>query len=467
MASVYRKPGSKKWWCRLKGAKKPGKWSSVQTPIAVTEDAAVALRFAKRSQDNIDKRTAGTDVVRIVADYARKWLEERAARGLASVKDDVGRINNHVLPHIGGLAIGEVRPRHIRDMVRELCKNPELAPKTIRNIFGICSAMFADIVVDELIDQTPCVLKRGELPEKMDKDPEWRMLATYEVDEVVKLITDPRILQRRRVEYALKALAGLRHGEVAGLRMRHYERDVQPLGRLAVSRTYTEKRTKTKVTRPVPVHPELARVLDTWIDDVWPEMYGRAPTVDDFIVPTLNFATVDPGDAGKVFKVDLELLGLRVDAGESRDRGGHDLRAWFISQAQNDGANRDILALATHTKKKDVMSGYTRLKWPAICEEVRKLTISLGDQPLYLAPELVTFSEGLSKKARKSLEGFSFVRAPRSMNERPRRDSNPLQRTRKHRMDNVTDENDQDDGISDTPSVTTPVARVLPVDGEE
>ncbi len=41
--------------------------------------------------------------------------------------------------------------------------------------------------------------------------------------EVEQLISDPRIPPEHRVQYALKAIARLWHGDVAGLRWRHYD----------------------------------------------------------------------------------------------------------------------------------------------------------------------------------------------------------------------------------------------------
>ena len=123
---------------------------------------------------------------------------------------------NHALPHLGSILVADVRPRHIRDMVRALRKAGKLAPRTILNIYGLVHTMFRDAVIEELADANPCVLKRGELPTKVDADPEWRTEATYTVNEVERLISDSLIPVERRVQYALKALAGLRHGEVAG-----------------------------------------------------------------------------------------------------------------------------------------------------------------------------------------------------------------------------------------------------------
>ena len=49
------------------------------------------------------------------------------------------------------------------------------------------------------------------------------------------------------------------------------------------------------------------------------------------MVPTRNLTTIDASDAVHAFKADLAALGLRIEAGEHRDRGGHDLRSWFIT----------------------------------------------------------------------------------------------------------------------------------------
>ena len=92
-------------------------------------------------------------------------------------------------------------------------------------------------------------------------------------------------------------------------------------------------------------------------------------------MPTRNHTPVSANDAVRAFKVDLSKLELRVDAGEHRGRGGHDLRAWFITSCQEAGAHRDLLRVVTHTAGADVMGGYTRVTWPALCAEVAKLRI--------------------------------------------------------------------------------------------
>jgi hypothetical protein len=96
---------------------------------------------------------------------------------------------------------------------------------------------------------------------------------------------------------------------------------------------------------------------------------GRPPGGDDLIVPARTMGPIAASDAARMFKEDLRELGLRTSAGEFHDRGGHDLRAWFITSYQEQGAHRDLLRVVTHTAKGDIVSGYTRATWAALCAE--------------------------------------------------------------------------------------------------
>ncbi|HTL32338.1 MAG TPA: hypothetical protein VL326_04410, partial [Kofleriaceae bacterium] len=72
----------------------------------------------------------------------------------------------------------------------------------------------------------------------------------------------------------------------------------------------------------------------------------------------------------RAFTADLARLGLRVDAGEERDRGGHDLRGWYKTRTIEDGADSLIIRRTTHAPPRDVDSGYQRFSWATICREV-------------------------------------------------------------------------------------------------
>ena len=205
------------------------------------------------------------------------------------------------------------------------------------------------------------------------------------------MISDPRIPPDRQVVYGLELLAGVRPGEAAALRWRHYDPVVTPLGKLLVAKSYNtrknrEKSTKTDAVKHVPVHPVLAAMLAEWKLGGWAEMIGRAPTPDDLIVPL-------PPDAaerrrsrdGEPFRghdysgkrwreADLPALGWR-------HRRHYDMRATFITLAIEDGADADVIETrVTHTRKsRNAFDGYNRgLHWERTCAEISKLRIARG-----------------------------------------------------------------------------------------
>ena len=134
-----------------------------------------------------------------VAAYVKRWPTDRKRLGLRSVPDDTSRMNLHVLPHIGGMELHEVRPRHLRELVLRLREKGKLAPRTIHHVYHLAATLFRTAVAEELIEATPCVLQRGFLPKKVDKDPTWRVTAIYTREEIEKWISDRRIAEDRRV----------------------------------------------------------------------------------------------------------------------------------------------------------------------------------------------------------------------------------------------------------------------------
>jgi len=322
--------------------------------------------------------------------YLASWIKDRRLRNVASAGDDETRLQRHALPELGELLLAEVRPSHIRTLVRSLKARvgqgrAQLAPRTVRHVYGVLHRMFEDAVADELIESNPCSIKRGELPAIIDKDPTWRSGAVFTREEVEQLISDQRIPENRRVFYAIAFLGGLRTGEVSALRFRAYDASLEPLGRLLVAasfdtRTRREKSVKTGKPREAPIHPTLARVLAAWKLGGWERKMGRAPRPDDVLVPKQDGRNRDAHFVLYWFRRDCEVLGLR-------QRRQYDSRRTFISLAQADGARKDILRWITHGPDGDIVSIYTTLPWNALCEEVAKLRITLRDGRLIQLPK--------------------------------------------------------------------------------
>lgn len=319
-----------------------------------------------------------------VREYGDRWIERRAHH-VISFRDERGQLANHVYPRIGFLPMGDVTPRHIRDLVLELRASnvhrrgtgvgqgtSTLAPRTVRHVYAVLRRMFKSAVIDEVIGSNPVLVEPGVLPKNVDKDPAWRATAVFERSEVIQLVSNQCLPHKHRVLNALKALAGLRHGEAAGLRWRDHIRELRPLGKLVVARSYDRERTKTQIAREVPVHPVLANLLRDWRDEGWPAAFGRVPDDGDLIIPGKTLDRVWRSHcADNLFADDLVALGMR-------HRRGHDLRRTFITLAQLDGARRELLKVITHGPALgDIVGMYTSFPWPALCAEVGRLEVSL------------------------------------------------------------------------------------------
>lgn len=294
------------------------------------------------------------------------WIDRRVKRGLRNTHNERAQIENHVLPALGKMPLGEIRVRHVRDFVDEL-RASTLAPRTVRSIYGTVHKLFADLVVDEILASTPCVLTKDQLPSLRDADPEWRANALFTRHELELLISAEQIPLDRRVLNAIKLLTGARFGEAAGLRWRDMDESAMPLMRLSISRSY-DKRTKTETPRQIPIHRVLAKILMEWKRAGFAQMFGREPMADDLIVPSRRGRIRSRHQNRNKFLEDLARLGLRA-------RRVHDTRRTFITLARVGGARRDVLGQITHAAKRDVMDLYTTLPWPTLCEAIRCLKV--------------------------------------------------------------------------------------------
>jgi integrase len=310
---------------------------------------------------------------------------------VASIRDDRARLRLHVVPTLGYLLLADLRPHHVRDLLRDLRAKPSpkggvLAPRTIRHVYFLLRQACHEAVVDELIAANPVQVKKGDLPGKEDKDPLWRAEADFTADEVEALISDPRIPEDRRVAYALEFLTGMRTGEVSARRWRDLDSDVKPLARMVVltaynSRLRVEKGTKTRVAKWIPIHPTLAKVLATWRLSGYQRMLRRKAKPDDLIVPGREGGFRNDGWALKCSHGDLAALGLRK-------RRHYDSRATFISLAEGHGARDDMVRWITHPSPRSAMDGYKRLSllWPAMCEAVQCVPVELREGKVVALP---------------------------------------------------------------------------------
>jgi integrase len=395
MGTIYAR--GRKLWIGYKDAEGTRKYAPTKFVLGQESKARKLLEAIERRVKAAGEFGEASLGPLTVKRYIVRWIEDRRLRQVASADDDETRLQRHALPELGELVLADVRPSHVRALVRKLKAKvgqgrEQLAPRTVRHVYGVLHRMFEDAVADELIESNPCSIRRGELPAKVDKDPTWRSGAVFAREEVEQLISDDRIPEDRRVFYAIALLGGLRTGEVSALRFRAYDASLEPLGRLLVAasfdtRTRLEKGVKTGKPREVPIHPTLAKVLAAWKLTGWRRMMGRSPGPDDVLVPKQDGRNRDAHFVLYWFRRDCEVLALRR-------RRQYDSRRTFVSLAQADGARKDILRWITHGPDGDIVSVYTTLPWNALCEEVAKLRIGLRDGQLIQLQNVASVRRG-------------------------------------------------------------------------
>jgi len=385
-----------------------------------------AQRLAAQRQREIDNGTwkppAQRAVERLTVEehwsryFASRKLDAETAtskRAAQTVGDQEKRVLNYVLPHIGKRPLASVEREDIRIIIQDLVREGRLSPRSIHHVYDATRGMFtmAASADPPLIGVNPCTLKvkPGELPKKRDKNPTWRKGAVFTHGELLALFTDERNQWDRRVFFAILFFGGMRFGEGAGRRWRDYDASAQPLGRLAVYSQYDGQALKGEGEgREVPVHPFLAWMLRGWRERGFELVIGRKPKLDDLIVPSRAGRVRSLTHMGHKFHYALELIGLRR-------RSMHDLRASFITLAQDDGGDPNVLRTITHQGNKDVWTGYSRHQWAALCDNVLRLRFPVPEPS---APSHIP-SQRMGDDMDSSRIAASNWRGGRDLNPRP------------------------------------------------
>jgi integrase len=432
VASIYAKKGTDVLWARLKD--ESGKWIGKPTRYK-KGDEKNAKRYADAAQKKIDeRRSSGSDQQALtVKVWADRWLATRrethratlaryneTGHGTVQYRDhanDESRMAKHVIPHIGSMLIAEVHAKHLVAWIHTLRTTTTLAPHTIRNIYGLASAMLSDAEIAGHIERAPTALKKAQLGED-EGNPDGA--GRYSREHFATMIGDELLRENERVFCALGGLAGLRLGEIAGLRWGDLDTTAQPLWRLTSSRAYDAAPTKTSKPRVIPVHPVLADMLASWRHG-FGRVFGRAPTASDPIVPKVPgrwIANVG-GPHTKQTGGDLMDRILATLEIPSAPMKAHALRSTFISMALEDGADDRLIERITHTpgKKRRAFDRYDRADyWPQLCAEVAKVKIAprSGGKVIPLATAHATGGSKRAKSRPNMVETPGVERGPMS-----------------------------------------------------
>lgn len=385
--------------------------------------------------------------------YALRVVEKRTAKGVGKNesppnKTERGHVVNHLIPAFGKLTLPEVASFKViltafdgddddDEATRATRINYKgLAGRTIRNIQTVLRTILLYAVDDGLIDTPPPSLqvKRDHIPPPRDKDPEWRASSKFSKREVVTLAKCEEVPWLFRVLLVTYFYTGPRFNELHLQRVRHYDRDLEPLCCLTVKASKLGRHATENQVRHVPVHPELQAWLDWWLDEAWPFLYGRKPLPDDYLFPTLSKYQTNRGVPFITYQAFayqfreniLPAAGLQSTRQpppgvRRRERGIHSARHTFISLMRSAGADDKLLRAMTHQGTEErVLDMYTHWDWEKLCAEVRKLTIGLPPPPYERRPPVRLVTRGPSSDAGSESPAFkgSAARANASVRKR-------------------------------------------------
>lgn len=303
-------------------------------------------------------------------------------RTTRNAKVERGLYLKHIDSRLGDMVLSDIRPKHVHRFVLEL-KATNLGASSVQNVHGVLVAILARARFEELISDNPARhLPRGTLP-RTGK----RQVAAFTVAEVRTLLT-ANIPEWMRVFVAMTSLGGMRPGEVAGRRWRDLKPRKDTLDALRVHTQYQDQPLKTArdedtAERLVPVHPVLARVLHQWRTRGWESTYGRLPRPEDFIIADWREPNrpraVTKNQITKAFKRKRKPLGIT--------KGLHSGRRFFVTQARQGGAAKDIVARITHNPRGDILDLYTHTEWQPLCEAVLAIDFELSEARVFQLPK--------------------------------------------------------------------------------
>ncbi len=223
------------------------RWKSAST----FKEAQQELR---RLQSEADAERSGArrirDPDRTFDDLVELWKDVKHRK--RSLRDDLGRIRNHLLPEFTGRKLVEITTSRVAALERHV--SSKVSTGTVRQVLSLLRSMLNLAVEHDWLLSAPKV----RLPKAPELDYEW----LKSEDDMRKLLEAARATDYPGLVefYATALYTGMRAGELCGLRWE----DVDLERRLITVQRSFEVPTKLGAIRRVPILDPLLPLLEDW-----------------------------------------------------------------------------------------------------------------------------------------------------------------------------------------------------------
>lgn len=213
--------------------------------------------------EDLELHEAGLDGARrmTVAEYLETWLAGKRSLRPRSAQGYRAHLNLYLVPYLGQIKLADLRPAHLDLMFSDLLASPSRGAATVRRIHATLRSALNSAVKRRLIHYNPAL--HIELP-SATRTPT-QVWTPAELSRFLATAASERV----GVLFRVVALAGLRRGEVLGLRWEDMDLEV---GLLRVTQQlqiiggvvgFVPPKSRSGV-RTVPLDPETVRQLRCW-----------------------------------------------------------------------------------------------------------------------------------------------------------------------------------------------------------
>ncbi len=166
-------------------------------------------RSARYSGTWIDPRRAEVSF----GELARTWLQRNPAKRQSGLAREESILRNHIYPRLETRPLGSLTPADVQDLVRVWSE--KLSPRSVKRQYGVLTAILNFAVASDVIVRSPA---RGVRLPTVTARPR-PVLSASELSALAQALES---LGGSGLMVYMGAVLGLRWGECAGLRVKHF-----------------------------------------------------------------------------------------------------------------------------------------------------------------------------------------------------------------------------------------------------